>query len=687
MAQRVARRHDGNRLSSGPPRADTVSTAHDGVPGHPSARRSLRSGGGDGTDPPAGRVCWAGGEEESVRRDALIDPLQVLRRSWRLLLLCTVAGTVLLALGADLLPKHYTSAAVVRVLQQQQGGSTGVVPAGGEESARVVATQRDLVLSDQVVAAVASRLGRTADDVRASTTVAADATADSLTITSTGSSATAAQALAAQVSNTYVDQTTAVGRQALQRQLDVKAQAAAAAQAQTLEPSIPPYLKFAAGQRYTGLLAEQNTLTQQRDSYTGIAAVVSSARLPASPSSLGAKTAATAGFVLGLIAGMGLALLLATRRDRLTWVSDMVQAGGLPLLAEVPFARSLAREPARVRLQPVVERPVVEAIRGLAVTATADGRQHTLLVTSTGRYDGKTTVAAQLAVAAARSGLRTTLVVADTRDDAVLEEVPPGAVGLTDLLDRVGHPTTSAGGEGIDATLLASALRDSGHAQLRVLGVGTRPSLGPDLLRGPRLPLVLAALARDADLVVIDAPAVSAPETMTLAAAVDTVMLCVGTHDAHRSVIRDSVAGLRAVARSVAGLVVVDVEDRVRPEHSDYESAPKPDAVDAAHVDAAHVDAGGGGSREPARPAAPAAPAAPVTPPTPPTPPTAGTAGTAAAPDSGLDLLTSAPEDVTRPAPAPPPPPDAAPEQHQEADGAPDGDGAERTPVHVQLRP
>ena len=672
MAQRVARRDDGNGLSSGAPRADTVSTAQGGVPGHPPARRTLRPGSGDGTDPPAGRVCWASGEEERVRRDALIDPLQVLRRSWRLLLLCTVAGTVLLALGADLLPKHYTSAAVVRVLQQQ-GASTGAVPTGGEESARVVATQRDLVLSDQVVAAVASRLGRTADDVRASTTVAADATADSLTITSTGSSATAAQALAAQVSNTYVDQTTAVGRQALQRQLDVKAQAAAAAQAQTLDPLIPPYLKTAAAQRYIGLLADQNTLTQQRDSYTGIAAVVSSARLPASPSSLGAKTAATAGFVLGLIAGMGLALLLATRRDRLTWVSDMVQAGGLPLLAEVPFARSLAREPARVRLQPVVERPVVEAIRGLAVTATADGRQHTLLVTSTGRYDGKTTVAAQLAVAAARSGLRTTLVVADTRDDAVLEEVPPGAVGLTDLLDRVGHPTTSAGGEGIDATLLASALRDSGHAQLRVLGVGTRPSLGPDLLRGPRLPLVLAALARDADLVVVDAPAVSAPETMTLAAAVDTVMLCVGTHDARRSVIRDSVAGLRAVARSVAGLVVVDVEDRVRPEHSDYESAPKPDAVDPAHVEAGH-----GGSREPGRAAVPVTPVNPVTP---------VTAGTAATPDAGLDLLTSAPEDVTRPAPAPPPPPDAAPEQHQEADGAPDGDGAERTPVHVQLRP
>lgn len=495
-----------------------------------------------------------------MRRDAVVDPLTVLRRSWPLVLACGFLGAALVAGGVALLPTTWRSDAVLRVVQQRGSSTTGTPDPTLEDPARFLATQRDLVLSDDVVRQVATALGLSADDVRARTTVTAGAVADTLTVTGQAGDAAAAQALARSVSETYQSLSASTGKDALSAQIANNQQALATLQAQAGNAALPKFQQTAAQTQFQDLSRAQAALTAARDSFTGPAQVVSGARLPTAPSSLGPTKTGAIGLVLGLLAGAGLALLRATRRERLTWVSDIVTTAGLPLLAEVPFAPSLAGGASRLRLVPVEDGPVVEAARGLAVALTADRSNRCVLVTSTGRYDGKTTVAGQLAVATARAGLRTILVAADVRSRAALPEVAADQPGLTDLLPRTTEITPDQ---------LQTCCAPTATPNLQVVPIGTFPERGPDLLRGPRLAAVLAALAGSCDLVVLDGPAVSVPETATLAAASDGVVLCVGTHDAQRSVIRDTVAALRSVG-TLLGLVVVDVEDRVRPEHSDY---------------------------------------------------------------------------------------------------------------------
>ena len=500
-----------------------------------------------------------------MRRDVGVDPLTALRRSWRLIALCALLGVAALAALSAALPRTWTSAAVVRVVQQAPTtpGAGAVTP---EDPARVVATQRDLVLSDDVVEVVSAAVGVTADDVRARTKVTADTVADTLTITATAGSAVAAQSLARSVSETYVARVRSSGQEALSTVIASNSQALQALQALAVNATLPAFQRQAASAQFQQLSQQTAALTTQRDAFQGPAQIVSGARLPTAPSSLSPTKAGLLGLLLGLLLGVGAALLRSSRRERLTWVSDIVTTARLPLLADVPYARTLSGGVSRLRLELLPDAGVVEAARGLAVTLTADPTTRSVLVTSTSRYDGKTTVASQLAVAAALSGLRTVVIAADVRAAAAIPELPADAFGLTDLLLHSEVPLTPEERRGARwATAIPS---------LSVVGVGRHGAQGADLLRGPRLADVLAELSEAADLVIVDGPTVSVPETVTMAGACSAVVLCVGTHDARRSVIRDSVAGLQAVTERLLGLVVIDTEDRVRPEHSDYDGEP-----------------------------------------------------------------------------------------------------------------
>ena len=161
--------------------------------------------------------------------------------------------------------------------------------------------------------------------------------------------------------------------------------------------------------------------------------------------------------------------------------------------------------------------PAAEAYRTLRTNLSfysLDRPIHTLVVTSPAAGEGKSTAIANLAVTMAQSGRRTILVDCDLRRPSLHELFGlPMAPGLTNLaLEEVAEPPLQA--TSID--------------NLWLLSSGPTPPNPADLLGGRRMEELLAKLAAQADIVLLDAPpVVAAADAAILGAKADGVLLII----------------------------------------------------------------------------------------------------------------------------------------------------------------
>lgn len=175
--------------------------------------------------------------------------------------------------------------------------------------------------------------------------------------------------------------------------------------------------------------------------------------------------------------------------------------------------------------------PIAEAYRGLRTNLTfssLDRPLRTLLVTSAGPEEGKSTVLANLAVTEAQAGRQVVIVDADLRRPRQHELFALGnAAGLTTLLaDEKSLQNLS---------LQAEVLQTTEAPGLRVLTSGPLPPNPTELLASQRMAALLAALCAAADLVLLDAPpVVVVTDAAILAAQVDGVLLVVNANGTRR---------------------------------------------------------------------------------------------------------------------------------------------------------
>jgi capsular exopolysaccharide synthesis family protein len=157
--------------------------------------------------------------------------------------------------------------------------------------------------------------------------------------------------------------------------------------------------------------------------------------------------------------------------------------------------------------------------------AAADKRLATVLVTSPGAGEGKSTVAANLATVLAQSGRRTLLVDADLRRPRQHKlfgrRKKPG---LTDAV-MLGCPLEQALSR-IDADAGATDVAQGHSADMDVLFAGTTPPSPVDFLNSGTFGTFLERVAKDYDCVVVDTPpALVSADSAVLAARVDGVVL------------------------------------------------------------------------------------------------------------------------------------------------------------------
>lgn len=216
----------------------------------------------------------------------------------------------------------------------------------------------------------------------------------------------------------------------------------------------------------TGLETSLQTLNTRKASVDGTrvdpGSVISDSLLPKRPASPNAALVLTSGLAFGLLLGLMSLLLLEKRDGRYyDWRSVEVRSG-LAVLADVP---GKAADPA-----PLFEphSPGAEAfsqVRNAILSGLGDAPA-TLVISSPSAGHGADVVAANLAVALARAGHTTTLLVADESSQVADLFGMPATDGLTEVLrgrlpvERAAHRvpdlrglTLVAAGHGLDAEI------------------------------------------------------------------------------------------------------------------------------------------------------------------------------------------------------------------------------------------
>lgn len=200
------------------------------------------------------------------------------------------------------------------------------------------------------------------------------------------------------------------------------------------------------------------------------------------------------GLIVGLAAGLALAILRTILDTTVRSPQALRELTGSPVLATIANDRAARRSP--LILDRSAQSSRAEAFRQLRTNLQFVDLQQpvrTLVVTSALPDEGKSSTAANLAVAFAESGRRTLLVEADLRRPKVADYLDlERAVGLTDvLLGRVD---------------LDEALQPWGTLPLTLLASGTIPPNPSELLGSPVTAELMAELSESFDMIVIDTP-------------------------------------------------------------------------------------------------------------------------------------------------------------------------------------
>lgn len=227
--------------------------------------------------------------------------------------------------------------------------------------------------------------------------------------------------------------------------------------------------------------------------------------------------------VAGLLAGVSLAYLLSSRRRVFRDRGEPVSVIGVPLLADIP---SFAEEGLKTRL-PVLDQPrsaSAEAFRFAAASLElkmASQQVKSLVVISGTLGSGKSTVVANLAMAAAREGSRVLLIDADfgNQDLATLltGDQLTTSHGLTDIVSA-GMPFTEA----------IRSIEIGPDMHLSLLSRGRQPVVAADLLRSPKVRQLFETVREAFDVIIVDAPPLlQVAYTSTLASYVDAALVVV----------------------------------------------------------------------------------------------------------------------------------------------------------------
>lgn len=468
------------------------------------------------------------------RPATLADYLAILRRrAWIVIALSVLAASTAYALSSRQTPSYEASSLVYINTSPVAGLLQGVSPS--TDPGHLLANQATLARSEKLAERVVDAAGLPGISPGAflgQSSVAPRGDTDFLDLTVSSAN----PQVAVELVNAYAEQYVRYKNEFDTGNVD-KALRAIQDQIRSLRAGSPTYDE-AVGARAT---------LQRFRFLAGNASVEDTAQGAAKVSPLPRRNAILAG-LLGALLGIGAALLAEAIDRRVRSEQEIGKALELPLLGRLPRPGRRLRKANELVMLADPRSVHAETFRKLRTSlefVNFERGAKTIMLTSAGPREGKSTTVANLAVAFARAGRRVALVDLDLRRPFLhtLFKVS-GNYGITDVvvervdLDQairpvalpsgsargkrqVGNGRPSAASDGVSA----SNGRTDTEGVLHLLPCGTIPPAADEFLESERVSLVLEELAGKFDVVLIDAPPLLAVgDALTLSAKVDAIV-------------------------------------------------------------------------------------------------------------------------------------------------------------------
>jgi polysaccharide biosynthesis transport protein len=421
---------------------------------------------GDLTGPPA-------------ERETLSALLDVLRRRWLLVLGVVLACVVAAVARYETSTRSYDATASVAFGNATLTESALQVTRGSGDPERNAPTNVLLPSSLDSPQGVRRQLRSPAAPETLLSAVNVEAAPNANVINITAS--TDNRVFSARLANAFADQYLAT-----QTQSQLSAIDAAQRDLQSQIAALPP-----GSADRTTLQQSSQRLDELRAIANGGLQIISRASAPSKPSGASLKTTIILGLLVGLALSGAIVFLLESLDRRVQSVEAFERAYRLPVLTTVPpsaFKHDRAGERGH-SLEPY--RILRSALDFVAVTRQLD----TLLITSAVSGEGKSTASIDLAHAIALAGRRVVLVELDLRQPSFSHHF---------ALDPRRGITTALTGRAELSELLLQPVPELPNFLL--LPAGSLPPNPSELLSSPAVSALLADLAGDDTMVVIDAP-------------------------------------------------------------------------------------------------------------------------------------------------------------------------------------
>ena len=273
------------------------------------------------------------------------------------------------------------------------------------------------------------------------------------------------------------------------------------------------------------------------------------------------------GVIFGVVLGMSAALLI-DRLDNVFHSIDQVQEEIKdPLLGVIPFSADLAESPTHSGTKSIksqeISKLLTEATRSLAINLRlmgADSPIRSLVVSSAMPGDGKSTVAVNLAQAAAAMGQRVLLVDADLRRPQLHRRLSLfNGQGLANLITNTEMP--------IEDIIQASGLED----KLSIVTSGQRPPDPSRLLSSETMKRINQNFQAAFDLVIYDTPPLlGLSDASLLSNLCDGLILVVGLGQTDRGALKRSLETIKNGRSPLLGVVANAVKQAPGYRYYDY---------------------------------------------------------------------------------------------------------------------
>ena len=433
----------------------------------------------------------------------LRDYLRITRRRWKLITGCLLAAIAIAATITFQTTPQYASSA--RLFVSTAPSDSGDAYQGSLFSAQRVTSYADLASGRELSTRVIERLGLETEPQKL---------ADNITATV--------------VPETVILELTVVDPSRVQAQR----------------------LAQAVAEELTAFVDELET-PPGRNSAPIKASIVDAAGLPSAPVSPQPIRNVGLAAILGLLLGLGAAVLRELLDTSVKSNDDVAQAAGAPVMGSIAYDSSAPKKPLVTSLDS--HAPRIEAFRVLRTNmqfVDVDNDSKVFVVTSSLPGEGKTTTSENLAITLAQAGQRVCLVDGDLRRPKIADNLRlESTVGLTTAL--VGN---------ID---MADAIQQSPVSGLSVLTSGATPPNPSELLQSHAMADALAQLRKTFDVIVIDAPPLlPVTDAALLTSQADGALLVVRHGKTTKDQVRHAVERIEAVGGRTLGAVLNMVPTR-----------------------------------------------------------------------------------------------------------------------------